>query len=117
MGVRDFAKRFTTSIEDIDAARIQSRFAGLELTPIADMPLRRPVRIGGEVGRIRSTPRSGIPSFEVVVSDGTGEITAVFTGRRNLGGVAHGRRVVLDGVAYTDRGRRIVVNPAYTLLP
>jgi hypothetical protein len=117
MGLRDIAKRFTTSIEALDAARLQTRFAGLELTAIAEMPQRRPVRVGGEVSRIRSAPRSGVPTFEVVVNDGTGDATAVFTGRRTIGGIEHGRGILLEGVASTDRGRVILVNPAYTLLP
>ncbi|MCU0260524.1 MAG: hypothetical protein MUE78_05850 [Ilumatobacteraceae bacterium] len=117
MGIRDLAKRLTASIDEIDAARLQTRFSGLQLTPIGEMPLRRPIRIGGEVSRIRSTPRSGVPAFEIVISDGTGDATAVFTGRRNVGGIEHGRGILLEGVASVDRGRPVLVNPAYTLLP
>ena len=49
------------------------------------------------------------------MSDGTGEATAVFTGRRHIGGIEHGRGMLLEGVAHRERGRLIVLNPAYTL--
>jgi hypothetical protein len=116
MGLKDIVRRLTASVEELDAERLQERFAGLDRTTIAQMPLRQPVRIGGEIIRMRIVPRSGTPSLEIVVSDGTGEVVAVFAGRRSLGGVDHGRGIVLEGVAHTERGRTVVLNPAYTLL-
>ena len=61
-------------------------------------------------------PRHGVPSLEVVVSDGTGDAVAVFTGRRSIAGIEHGRGMVIEGVAREERGRRIMLNPAYTLI-
>ncbi len=107
----------TASIKELDAARLHDRFVGLDLTPIGQAPTRVPVRVGGEVVRIGMAPRSGSPTLEVVVSDGTGEAVALFSGRRRIGGVEHGRGMVLQGVAHTERGRLVVLNPAYTLLP
>ena len=66
---------------------------------------------------MRTVPRSGVPSLEIVVCDGTGDAVAVFTGRRAVGGLEHGRGVLIEGVAHDERGRRVILNPAYTLLP
>ncbi len=107
----------TSSLEELDCARLQDRYIGLDLTPIGEAPVREPIRVGGEVKRLLMTPRAGSPTLEVVVSDGTGEATAVFTGRRHLGGVDHGRGIILEGVAHHERGHLVVLNPAYTLLP
>ncbi|MCU1388999.1 MAG: hypothetical protein JWL72_2337, partial [Ilumatobacteraceae bacterium] len=41
---------------------------------------------------------------------------AVFTGRRSIAGVENGRGIVIEGVAREERGRRIMLNPAYTLI-
>ncbi len=82
MGFRDIRKRLHTSVEELDCVRLQGRFAGKALTPIEALPLRVPVRVGGEVTRMRITPRSGIPALEVVVSDGSGDLAVLFTGRR-----------------------------------
>ena len=66
---------------------------------------------------MRTVPRSGIPALEIVVCDGTGDAIAVFTGRRSIGGLEHGRGVMLEGVAHHEHGRLVILNPAYTLLP
>jgi hypothetical protein len=118
MGLRELGKRLRASVEQLDDERLQERFAGLELSRIGEIEPRQPIRVGGEVQRVKLTPRSGSsPLFEITVSDGSGELTAVFTGRRHLAGVDHDRAIILEGVARKERGRTIVLNPAYTLLP
>jgi hypothetical protein len=117
MGFRDLGKRLRASVEEIDDARLQDRFAGQELSHIEDLPLRMPVRVGGEITRMRITPRSGSPALEVVVCDGTGDLVVLFTGRRAIGGMTNGRGVLFEGVAHKERGRTVLLNPAYTLLP
>ena len=61
-------------------------------------------------------PRAGSPALEVTFSDGSGRAVAVFTGRKRLGGVDCGRRIVFDGVGRNERGRMVVLNPAYTIV-
>jgi len=85
-------------------------------TPIAEAVARQPVRVVGNVVRMRARPTSGQPSLAVTVSDDTGSVVAVWTGRRAIGGITLGRRVVLDGVPRTVGDRLEFVNPAYTLL-
>lgn len=117
MGIRDLTKRLRTSVDQLDDRRLQDRFSGLGLTCIGDMSTRTPVRVGGEITRMKVKPLSGITTFEITVDDGTGTVIAVFTGRRHLGGVEHNRALVLEGVARTERNRLVMLNPAYTLLP
>jgi hypothetical protein len=117
MGLRDLAKRLSASVEQIDEERLQDRFSGLQLTPLGDLKARVPARVGGEVSRTRIVPRSGVAAFEITVADGSGTAVAVFTGRRYVAGLEHNRAVVLEGVARSDRGRLVLMNPAYTLLP
>lgn len=117
MGLRDLAKRLRTTVDELDDRRLQDRFSGLGLISIGEMTPRTPVRVGGEITRMRVAPRSGVPAFEITVDDGTGTAVAVFTGRRHLAGVEHNRAVVLEGVARVERGRLMMLNPAYTLLP
>ena len=117
MGLRDLGKRLKASVEQLDDERLQDRFAGLQLSKISDVQPREPMRVGGEVQRVKIMPRSGVPTFEITVCDGTGDLTAVFTGRRHLAGIEHNRAIILEGVARAERGRTVVLNPAYTLLP
>ncbi len=116
MGLRHLRHRLRATVEELDDARLLGRFSGLDITPIGEIPTRVPVRLGGEIKRIFIAPRNGVPALEIMVGDGTGSCTAVFTGRRLIGGMTHGRAVVLEGVAHDDHGRHILLNPAYTLL-
>ena len=100
-----------------DRERLRRRVEGVRACPIAHLQPRQPTRFAGEVKRIGVAPRDGVPALEVAVTDGTGDAVAIFTGRRQLGGMEHGRLVVFEGVVRDERGRKVVLNPAYTLDP
>jgi RecG-like helicase len=116
MGLRDLAKRLTTPVEELEQERLHDRLAHMHLTPIGDLQPRSSTKVGGEVIRTRLTPYSGVQTFEITVSDGTGKVVALFTGRRHMTGLEHHRAVVLEGVARAQHGRLVMLNPAYTLL-
>jgi RecG-like helicase len=117
VGIKDIAKRLTASVEDLDRARLQTRYEGLGLTKIGESPLREPVRVGGEITAMQVVPRAGSPSLEITISDGSGRVVAVFTGRRRINGIEPSRGVLFEGVTRKERGRLLMLNPAYTLLP
>jgi hypothetical protein len=116
VGVKSLGQRLKASVHELERVRLLDRFGGLGLTPIAELPIRQPVRVGGEIHRVVIAPRHGVPTLEVMISDGTGSITAVFTGRRSIVGIEHGRAVILEGVVAPDRDRNVILNPAYTLI-
>jgi RecG-like helicase len=117
VGLRDLKKRWTADTEDLHKESLQKKFGGNDTTRLCDVELRQKVKVAGEIKRIRTVPRSGIPALEIVVTDGTADATIVFTGRRSVGGLEHGRGVVVEGVAHNERGKCVILNPAYTLLP
>lgn len=119
MGIRDIVKSLSTTSTDLERNRLGDRFEALadEHNDIGECPLRCPVTVAGEVAGQRVVPRAGSPSLEVTVRDGTGTALVIFTGRRRVPGLSPGRGVLLEGVARTDRGRIVFVNPRYTLLP
>jgi hypothetical protein len=108
--------KLNQTVEQIDDERLQDRCKALGSVEITGAPLRVPVRLGGEIQGLQVVPRAGSPSLEVTIADGTGRAVAVFTGRKKLPGVDPGRRVVIEGVGRMERGRMLLVNPAYTLL-
>jgi RecG-like helicase len=114
--LKKLRNKMAVSIDEIEDQRLADRVADFALTPIAEAPLRTRVTIAGEVQSVQVVPHLGSPSLEITVSDGSGRAAAVFTGRRRLAGVDCGRRVLLEGVARRDRGRLLVVNPAYTIV-
>ncbi len=116
MGVKSLGQRLRASVDDLERARLMERCHGLGITNLDEVVPRRPARVGGEIHRVVIAPRHGVPTLEVKVSDGTGSITAVFTGRRKIIGVEHGRTVILEGVPVPERDGLVIFNPAYTLI-
>ncbi|MCU1356795.1 MAG: ATP-dependent helicase RecG [Acidimicrobiales bacterium] len=108
--------RLSQSLEDLDDERVTQRFSDFGAQAIADAPTRTPILLAGEIQGLQVVPRAGSPSLEVTIGDGSGRAIAVFTGRRRLGGVDCGRRVVVQGVARRERGRLMILNPAYTIV-
>ena len=102
---------------DLNGERLRNKFDGLDVVRMDTMSDRTPVRVAGEVKRTVVAPRSGAPTLEVVLSDGHGDVTAIFSGRRTIPGVINGRCLLLEGVTYGHRGRHIMFNPVYTILP
>ncbi len=78
---------------------------------IADAPLRQPVKVAGVIRRMTVLPMEGKEALQALISDGTGEVTAVFMGRRGIGGLSLGKRVVVEGVLGEQRSEIRMVNP------
>lgn len=87
------------------------------LVSIVDAPARHRCTVEGQVVRMRARPTEGVPSLVVSIADDTGSVTAVWTGRRAIGGITLGRRVRIEGVGARLGDRLEFTNPAYTLLP
>ena len=117
MGLRDFFTRDSPSKEELVSERLCERFEDLHMLSLADMPLRHRVDVCGEIRRMSVKPRAGIPAVEVEISDGTGELTLVFYGRSHMPGIGHNRALTVSGVAFREGSRRVMLNPAYRLLP
>ena len=78
---------------------------------IVDATMRQPVRIAGVIRRMTVLPMEGKEALQALLSDGTGEVTAVFMGRRGIGGLSLGRRVVVEGELAEHHGDTRMVNP------
>ena len=84
---------------------------------IADAQARHRIKVRGQVTRMRARPTSGLPALAVSISDDSGTVIAVWTGRRMIGGIVLGRALVIEGVAIRRGPQLEFMNPAYTLLP
>ena len=117
MGLKDAFNSKTKPMRELDAERLVDRFADLRLQPLGELEARDRTKVCGEVKRMTIKPRSGIPSTEIVINDGTGDATVIFSGRRHVAGIEHGHCIVIEGVAFADANRLVFLNPAYSLLP
>ena len=86
-------------------------------TPIAETQPRQRVCVSGKVIRMTARPTSGQPALAISISDETGTVTAVWTGRREIGGVTLGRKLAISGVPVMHGDHLEFTNPDYTLLP
>ena len=86
-------------------------------TPISETQPREHVCVTGKVIRMTARPTSGQPALAISISDDTGTVTAVWTGRREIGGVTLGRKIAIDGVPVLHGDHLEFTNPGYTLLP
>jgi RecG-like helicase len=107
-----FLQRLTESDETRLAAEIRE---WAETVPgsvrIAEAPMRTRVRIAGVIRRLTVFPMQDNESLEAVVSDGTGDVIVRFMGRRAIGGLGLGTRVVVEGVLGETRGQVQMMNP------
>src|SRR3989442_3496695 len=100
--------RFFRKIAESDEARLASEIqTWAEKVPgtvrIADASVRDRAKIAGVIKRITVFPMQGHESLEALISDGTGEMTVVFMGRRGISGLSLGTRVVVEGVLGEQR--------------
>jgi hypothetical protein len=63
------------------------------------------------IRRLTVFPMAGKEALEALVSDGTGEAVITFMGRRGIGGLTLGTRVVVEGVLGEHRGVVKMLNP------
>jgi amino acid transporter len=83
--------------------------------PIADVRYRDRVRVGGRVRSVRVAPQHDAPVLELVLDDGTAALSVVFLGRRSIGGVRVGTKMVVEGTVGLHRNRLAMLNPTYEL--
>jgi len=87
-----------------------------EIVPIGSLtkPGRAVVEGRIRVVEIKPVERNSVLSCEV--SDGTGQLTAMFYGRSHIPGIVCGARVRFRGSVGLKNGHPVMINPAYELL-
>jgi RecG-like helicase len=83
---------------------------------IADVKWRQAVCVSGRVRSIRVQPRADVPTLECVIDDGTGGLSVVFLGRRNVAGIQLGTILTVSGRVGAHHGRLAILNPDYGIL-
>ncbi len=86
------------------------------ITPIGSLtkPGRATVEGRIRVVEIRPVERNSVLACEI--SDGTGDLTAMFYGRSHIPGIVCGARVRFKGTVGIKDGHPVMINPAYELL-
>jgi len=111
----DSGRRRAARVESGEAARTPARPDGV--VAINQLRYRERARIEGRIRSVEVRPKDEAPVLEAVVADDTGGVSLVFLGRREIRGVAPGRRVRVEGMVATYEGRLAMRNPRLILLP
>lgn len=102
---------------DQEARDLRRTHDELGFDKIGDAPDRELVRLRGTLHTVTLRPRGGVPALEAELTDGTGSITIVWLGRRQITGIAPGRSMSVQGRIGLQDGVRILYNPRYELIP
>ena len=86
-------------------------------TAIGSVVTREHVRLCGQVLGIRVRPSDTLPAYVARLGDDSGSITIVWNGRRSVGGVGLGKRLLVEGTPVSSPDGLCIYNPVYTLLP
>jgi amino acid transporter len=119
-GRRIAAEEVAVAVDSDPAAAADLPGNGRPVTPgvspisTVNRPGRTVIEGRIRVVEIRQVERNSVLACEI--SDGTGELTALFYGRSHIPGLVCGARVRLRGAVGIHDGRRVMINPAYELL-
>jgi hypothetical protein len=86
------------------------------VTPIAAVTQNGKATVEGRVHSIEIRPVEHSCVLACLVTDGTGEVTALFYGRTHIPGVETGSKILLRGRVGIREAGLVMVNPAYELI-
>ena len=105
--------RSTEELDSEEAVRAAQASGALTIAECVD---RQRATLRGRIAVLTLRPRSGTPWLEAELTDGSGSITLIWMGRREIPGLIAGRELKVTGrVSWVD-GRRRMYNPYYELL-
>ncbi len=100
---------------DQHARELRRRCEDSGLVAIDHAPDRTRVKLSGTLRTVTLRPRGGVPALEAELFDGSGAITLVWLGRRQITGISPGRQLEVEGRIGVQDGVRVMYNPRYEL--
>jgi RecG-like helicase len=109
-------RRFASSNAELESQELQRKVREEGAVPIQNCEDRQRVQLTGTVSTVTITPRAGHPALEVELRDGSGAVTLVWLGRRQIPGIDPGRTLKIWGRISCHEGKRLMYNPRYELM-
>jgi amino acid transporter len=114
---RQAIRKFTAPVPDGKVRDHDRPAARPGITPIASVTSNGKATVEGRVHSLEIRPVDHSCVLACLVTDATGEITALFYGRTHIPGVEPGSKIQLRGRIGVKNTGPVMVNPAYELLP
>ena len=109
-------RRFASSTAELESEELQRKVREEGAIPIQECEDRQRVQLTGTVSTVTINPRAGHPALEVELRDGSGPVTLVWLGRRQIPGIDPGRTLKVWGRISCQEGTRLIYNPRYELM-
>ena len=109
-------RRITSSTAELESEELQRNVREEGSVPIQNCEDRERVQLTGTVSTVTISPRAGHPALEVELRDGSGAVTLVWLGRRQIPGIDCGRTLKVWGRISCHDSRRLIYNPRYELM-
>lgn len=109
-------RRLASSNSELESEELQRHVRDSGAVPIKNCGDRQQVTITGTVCTMTVAPRAGHPALEVELRDGSGTVTLVWLGRRQIPGITPGRAIQVWGRISCRQSKRMIYNPRYELL-
>jgi RecG-like helicase len=109
-------RRLASSNAELESEDLQKNVRDEGAVPIQSCEDRQQVSLTGTVSTITIAPRAGHPALEVQLRDGSGSVTLVWLGRRQIPGIDPGRTLKVWGRISCHEGKRLLYNPRYELI-
>jgi RecG-like helicase len=109
-------RRLASTNAELESEEMQQNAREEGAVPIRSCEDRQMVCLNGTISSVTIHPRGGHPALEVELRDGSGVVTLVWLGRRQIPGIDAGRAINVWGRISCHDGRRLIYNPKYELL-
>jgi hypothetical protein len=110
-------QRLVADSAALHAADLQAECRDDGAMPIADTQPHEFVDVAGTLRTVTLRPRGTSLTMEADLWDGTGSVTLVWLGRRDIPGIRPGRRIEVHGRMARIKDERTIYNPSYELRP
>lgn len=116
--VGDYLKSLTADQADIDSANLRDSVELIGASAASQCVVGEWVKVRGTIRAMRVRPQISVPMVEAELWDGTGYITLLWLGRREIKGVTPGRTLLINGrISRGPKMQPAIYNPRYELLP
>jgi hypothetical protein len=115
--MRRAVTRLAASAKEHEAQELQKDCVDLGAVLVTELPDREMVRVAGTLRTVTLRPRAGVPALVAELYDGSGSISLVWLGRRQIPGIEPGRSMIACGRVTRDNEQPVIFNPRYELRP
>lgn len=115
--LRRVFSRLVAGNEEIEAEQLHAEAVADGGKPIESCRDRELVTVCGTLRTVTLRPCAGVPALEAELYDGSGTVSLIWLGRRQIAGIEPGRAMRAHGRLAGSDGRSVIFNPRYELRP